>query len=106
MPKHRSLLTISRVSSSEEVEVAVKVGHVVVFQNIASYAQFKKGRSRNEGGEAHLDRQEREEPEGLWLRTRRAEESKCTRNEDRKTILADCKVQNSRPNGLDLHIYT
>jgi hypothetical protein len=53
-PHPDQVLTFSRIRRSKEVEVAVEIRHEIVFQNIASYAQFKKGRSRNEGGETHL----------------------------------------------------
>lgn len=46
-------LTLCRIGFSEEVKIAIEIGHIIVFQNIASYAQFKKGRSRSEGGKTH-----------------------------------------------------
>ena len=49
------------IRSSKEVKVAIEVRHVVVLQDIASYAYFKKGRSRSECGETHRQDVERGE---------------------------------------------
>jgi hypothetical protein len=71
------VLTFSRILRSKEVEVPIEISHVIVFQNIASYAQFKEGRSRNEGGETHLIDTKIELRTGRTdrLRTRRAKEN-------------------------------
>lgn len=47
------LHTISRIRFREEIKVAVKVFHIVILQNIASYAEVEKSGTRKDCRKEH-----------------------------------------------------